>query len=76
VPLTVPPIHRFSKSQVRAWFPHKRFTLHLDVDDMKRLALLADQEFQATGVKVGVAGILRRLVKGYRKTATRKDKNP
>ncbi len=45
--------------------PLKRFTLHLDTEDMKRLTRLAEQEFRTSGVKVGVAGILRRLIKGY-----------
>jgi hypothetical protein len=43
----------------------KRFTLHLDVDDVKTLARLARAEAQSTGIRVTAAGLVRKAVKEY-----------
>lgn len=43
----------------------KRHTQHLDVQDLKTLARIAQQETKATGIHVTAAGIVRRLIKEY-----------
>ena len=43
----------------------KRHTLHLDVQDMKRLARIAREETRAPGIRVTAAGIVRRMIKEY-----------
>ncbi len=50
----------------------KRHTFHLDEQDMKALAKIAQRETKATGIHVTAAGILRRLVKEYLRTQTGK----
>ncbi len=43
----------------------KRHTLHLDEQDMKALAKIAQRETKATGIHVTAAGIVRRIIKEY-----------
>jgi hypothetical protein len=43
----------------------KRTTLHLDMQDMKTLAKLAQRETRETGIRVTAAGMVRRLIKEY-----------
>jgi hypothetical protein len=43
----------------------KRHTLHLDEQDMKALARIAQRETKATGIHVTAAGIVRRLIKEF-----------
>ncbi len=43
----------------------ERHTLHLDTQDMKALARIARDETKATGIRVTVPGIIRRLIKAY-----------
>ena len=43
----------------------KRHTLHLDVQDMKRLARIAREETRAPGSRVTAAGIVRRIINEY-----------
>ncbi len=48
----------------------KRHTLHLDVQEMRALAKLAQRETKATGIRVTAAGIVRRLIKAYLRLET------
>lgn len=43
----------------------KRHTLHLDEQDMKALAKIAQRETKATGIHVTAAGIVWQLIKEY-----------
>ena len=50
----------------------ERHTLHLDTQDMKALAKLAQRETKATGIRVTAAGMVRRLIKEYLRTQAEK----
>ncbi len=43
----------------------ERHTLHLDTDDLKRLAKIALEETSTTGIRVTAAGMIRRMIKDY-----------
>jgi hypothetical protein len=43
----------------------ERHTLHLDTQDLKALAKLAQRETKATGIRVTAAGMVRRLITEY-----------
>lgn len=43
----------------------KRHTLHLDEQDMKALAKIAQKETKETGIRVTAAGMVRRMIKQY-----------
>ena len=50
----------------------KRHTLHLDEQDMRALARIAQRETKMTGIHVTAAGLVRRLIKQFLEQESRK----